>query len=195
MNTDKITQGLDGLTGMFGKEKASGDADIMGSLSGAMTEGRNYHKAGPEGTKSGRDFDESELIGEKQKQPAGIVIRSGGIIDAIQVLYTDGERGPLHGSSSGGQEQVIRFEDGDSLAGIQGRKGISFGGGKSFAKVVIKTVKGKTYGPFGSWGGGTDFKLEIPKGGEFKGLCGNAGTGGNGGYVAQLGLIYYKKEK
>ncbi len=194
MKTEKITNSLGELSDMLESGEGKSMDGMFNTIKDTVESAKNYHIAGPEGVKSGEDFDESGSIVGEQKEPAGILIRCGDIIDGIRVLYTDGKMGSMHGSTFGGSEHVIRFEPGDSLASIEGRKGIPFGGGQSLAGIKIKTVKGKTYGPFGGSRRGTPFKLEIPREGSFKGLCGNVGKGGNGGYLAQLGLIYYMEK-
>lgn len=176
---------------------------IFGEMSGKMGEGLDkifermlqgsaLKIVTPTGMDIGNDFNDLECLIEGEKRVVGIRVRSGGIVDGIQVMYEGGETGPMHGSSYGGSMQEILFDSGDGLKSIEGIYKVpytsSFGDG--IARLVIKTWKGKTYGTYGSWGSGVKFCLNITEGGEFKGLCGKASTAGNGGFVTKLGLIY-----
>ncbi|MBR1702867.1 MAG: hypothetical protein IJ716_13120 [Lachnospiraceae bacterium] len=115
----------------------------------------------------------------------GIEVRSGYILDAIGTLYDNG-RTSLHGNLSGGSSHRIKFEEGDDLKSIEGRCDVNYAGNKTFSKVVIHTVNGKKYGPFGDADAGRKFKLEVPVGSKFVGLYGKADKIS----VNQLGITY-----
>lgn len=163
---------------------------MMDSLKSAQ----KWNRVEPAGADTGEDFDDTESIGSGENPAVGIIVRSGLIVDGIGLLRKDGKQEPFHGSSYGGGSHIIRFDEGDSLALVEGFSGIAFGGpGGAIGGLKLKTRKGKTYGPFGDGKSGNAFQLEIPENGEFRGLCGCTGTGGNGGYVAALGLVYEVK--
>lgn len=145
---------------------------------------------GPEGDEKGIVFDESDIVISENKEVAGIIIRCGDIVDGIRVLYADGSEGMQHGSTYGGGEHIIRFEPGDTIAVVHGKKGISFGGGTSLAGLLFVTRQGRAYGPFGSrFRDGKAFFLTVPADKTVKGLCGTVAEKGNGGLLSALGLI------
>ena len=176
-----IAEQIGGLTG--------GMKDIMGS---AMDNAGKLQKSGPEGAEGDRPFDETESIIVDNKRVAGIIVRSGDIIDSIQLVYDDKSQGEIHGSGFGGSPHSVKIGAEDGLAAIEGYKGISFGGGRALTGLLIRTKKGQTYGPFGNRRGGQKFLLTVPADAEFKGVCGSVNSGGNGGFLSSLGLIYKK---
>lgn len=154
--------------------------DSIGKMKVMRTEARGSSK------KSGFD----DLDGGKQiseRQIVGIRVRCGAILDAIGLIYADGD-GPLYGNRSGGNEHRIVFEPGDSLKSVSGVYGASYHG-KAISRLRVETVNGKVYGTFGS-SGGDDFCLQLPDDGIFVGFTGTASTTECHGYVESLGLIY-----
>lgn len=182
MNTKNMDSSLSKFTG-----------EVEKAFSG-LDEAKNYRQLQAQGASTGIPFDETEAMLLDKHEPVGILIRCGYIVDGIQVLYKNKECGKIHGSDRGGGKIEIIFDEGDELASIEGDYGIPFGEvGGAVSNLVIKTRKGKQYGPFGSGRGTKKIKLELPKNGTFCGFCGYAGTAGNGGYLAGLGIVYKEK--
>lgn len=123
------------------------------------------------------------------RQIIGVRVRCGAILDAIGLIYADGD-GPLYGNCSGGGEHRIMFEEGDSLRSISGVYGASYYG-RAISRLRVETVNGKVYGTFGG-SGGDNFCLKLPEDGIFVGFMGTASTTENHGFVESLGLIYAK---
>ncbi|MDR2043727.1 MAG: hypothetical protein LBQ15_05045 [Clostridium sp.] len=125
------------------------------------------------------------------KKVKGIRVRRGHIIDGIQAIYADNSEAPFHGSRTGGSEAVIVFDEGDELKSIEGSYGVPFAGisGGAISRLTVRTKKGKIYGPHGN-GVQSSFRIEIPEGGVFAGFHGKASKGGNGGFLARIGLLY-----
>lgn len=185
MKMEKMKQGLGGIT-----EKLQGGGGLFDALNKAGKIGR----VDPIGADQGIDFDDTDNVFSGENPVVGIVVRCGHIVDGIGLLRKDGKKEPFHGSSYGGGEQIIRFDEGDGLALVECFTGIPFGGaGGAVSGLTFKTRRGKTYGPFGGGRSGSLKQLIIPENGEFRGFCGYAGTQGNGGYVAALGLVYEEK--
>ena len=139
------------------------------------------------GIGKGSDFHELKDDSENREAviAVGIEVRSGYILDAIGTLYDNG-RTSLHGNLSGGSSHRIEFEEGDDLKSIEGVCDVSYAGNKTFSQVLIRTIKGKEYGPFGDAKAGRRFKLEVPVESKFVGLYGKADNIS----VNRLGITY-----
>lgn len=136
-----------------------------------------------------KDSLQEEIIASGKKIK-GIVVRAGDIVDGICVKYEDGRQGTFIGSSTGGEENTIIFDDDDELVKMTGHVGVSFGGGRAIGGLTFVTKNNKTYGPFGRRGNeGKVFTVTAPKGAKVKGLCGSVNKGGNGDFLVALGLL------
>ena len=85
----------------------------------------------------------------------GLVVRSGNLIDSIQMIY-GGEPGPVHGSPNSGEPHRWDLEDGESIVGVFG------GAGGAIDQLVFRTNLGREIGTGGS--GGNYFIALAPQG-------------------------------
>lgn len=85
----------------------------------------------------------------------GAVLRSGSIIDSIQMFY-GGQPGPVHGSPSSGRFHRWDFEEGEAIIGVFG------GAGGLIDQLVFRTNLGREIGTGGS--GGNYFIALAPQG-------------------------------
>lgn len=162
----------------------------------AMKKAAAWNKIEPVGVDTGIDFDDTESVFLGENSVMGIVIRSGYIVDAIGLLRSGMTKEPLHGSTYGGGENLVIWDCDDEVIAIEGTAEARFAdGGGAVSELIIKTKKGRTYGPYGNGKGKTSFCHEIPEGGKFRGFCGCIGKGGNGGYLAALGVVYEKSDE
>ncbi|MBA8880878.1 jacalin-like lectin [Phyllobacterium myrsinacearum] len=85
----------------------------------------------------------------------GVVLRSGSIIDSIQMIY-GGQPGPIHGSPSSGKSHHWNFEEGEAIIGVFG------GAGGAVDQLIFRTNLGREIGTGGS--GGNYFIALAPQG-------------------------------
>ncbi len=139
------------------------------------------------GNGRGTVFDElkDDAVNKKNEAAIGIMVRSGAILDAIGTIYRDSDV-ILRGNKTGGRECRIIFDEGDKLACIKGVCEVNYAGNQVLSQLKIVTAKGKTYGPFGSWGGGKKFVLDVPAQSCFEGFFGKADTVS----VNELGILF-----
>lgn len=189
-NTIKGLENMDGQTGKM-KDTAKVVMDKMKSVTEKMGK---IQKIEPIGAKSGQEFNDLDKGTAFGKKVVGLCVRSGYILDGIQVLYEGDQKGDMHGSKTGGGLQIISLDEDDELSCIEANYGIRFGGPEgAVSNLIIKTKNGRTFGPYGDGRSASKIHLEVPEGCEFIGLCGKQSTDGNGGLVSALGLIYCSK--
>ena len=124
---------------------------------------------------------------------AGLVIRSGSAVDAIQGIYERKDRtkfsGLQHGGNGGGP-QTIPFAQDEFITEINGYAGMD-GRFDLVRQLVIKTNrKPAGYGPFGTrmgtpWTFNAQSVGEDPAAFRVGGIFGRAGT-----WVDQIGFLY-----
>jgi len=126
----------------------------------------------------GNQFDDSPIIGAAGNPLISqIVIRSGEVLDAIQVTNTGQFCDPAtnctpltyalmqHGGNGGGASTVA-IAAGDMITEISGFTGTWYGW-NVVLQIILKTASGKVYGPFGSMAGSTSktaFSYAAPAG-------------------------------
>lgn len=181
--------------GSDAKGKGDGIGDAFKKLVEGMTNIPKIMVVDPKGVSTDTVFDDSVSITSNDRKVRGIVVRSGYIVDGVQLLFSDGSQSEFHGNANGGTKTVIQFDEGDALLEISGQYAIPYiaPSGDSISQMVIKTVKGKSYGPFGTGGSAKKFTVSVPKDGEFVGFCGSIGNPKNRSFLAQIGLLYKKK--
>lgn len=168
------------------------DMDKMGAI-GDMLGGIKAEYTQTAGSATKKKFDTLQDDSVSDKGVKGVVVRSGGIVDAICVIYADGS-GTMYGNPRGGSEHRIMLGDGDSIKSISGVFDSNYHGNRAIGKLVIETVNGKKYGPFGSCGGKT-FSISIPEGAAFAGFVGTALMADRHGFVESLGMSYMKADE
>lgn len=84
----------------------------------------------------------------------GVLLRSGTLIDAIQMIY-GAAPGPLHGANSGSPEQW-NLDEGEGIVAVFG------GAGLQLDQLMFRTDKGREFGAGGS--GGEFFAMLAPGG-------------------------------
>jgi hypothetical protein len=97
---------------------------------------------------------------------AGIQVRAGRRVDAIQAVYDTGF-GERHGGG-GGRLRGFFLQDGEYITMIRGRSG------SRIDQISFETNLGQVYGPYGG-NGGSPFEIRIPAGYEFAGFSGRSG--------------------
>ncbi len=107
----------------------------------------NLHKTALVGG-AGTGFDNVPSTVDGIKPITKIVVRSGNIIDQLNVFYA-GAATP-HGGNGGG-ESVIQIDSDDYLTEVSGDYGNWFGA-VHILQLSFKTKKGKTFGPYGNMG-------------------------------------------
>jgi hypothetical protein len=113
----------------------------------------------------------------------GVVIRSGGLVDAIQVVYRlpNGRLQPgNHHGGNGGGATVFELMPGETIIGVSGMAGGVVGGIRLHTNKRVSKVHG-----VGDQGHNIPFELSIPAGGEFVGFTGRSGL-----VVDAVGLRY-----
>jgi len=155
--------------------------NIIGDMMGKV----KVERTKTEGANTKEKFDDYEA--SASKKIVGVTVRCGAIVDAVGLIYEDGD-GKLYGNKSGGASHRIMFDGGDSLKSVSGVWGANYYG-KALSKLVLTTKKGKTYGPFG-YSNGQQFQIEIPDDGIFMGFTGTASTTERHGFVESIGIIY-----
>lgn len=122
---------------------------------------------------SSTTFDDTPIIGAAGNPLISqIVIRSGDVLDAIQVTNTGSfEQTPVqyvlqqHGGNSG-SASTVTIPDGDAVAEISGYTGNWFGW-NCVLQITITTRNGKVFGPFGTMNNAsskTPFSYVAPQG-------------------------------
>lgn len=137
----------------------------------------------------GRSFDDLPLCKKDIATITKIIVRSGDILDSLQVFYGNESR-PRHGGI-GGEEHIIHIEQGDHIKQVMGYYG-NWQGAKHILQFGLKTAKGKSYGPFGTMKGACEiepFHLAAEKDEEIIGFFGAMTTHKNGCTgIASLGV-------
>jgi len=135
------------------------------------------------GGRGGRAFSDLKI-------PAGariseIRVRSGDLIDSVQLVYTlsngRSQDGPAHGGS-GGRGTVFRLDRDEYLIGVSGRYG------DYIDSLVFHTNK-RTSPTFGGRGGNRNFRIMVPSGTQAIGFVGRAAK-----YLDAIGLTYIRSE-
>ncbi|MCM1090690.1 MAG: hypothetical protein NC092_08495 [Butyrivibrio sp.] len=168
------------------------DMKNMGAI-GDMLGGIKAEYTPTAGNATKKKFDTLKDDSVSNKEVKGVVVRSGGIVDALCIIYEDGS-GTVQGNLKGGSEHKIMLDNGDSIKSISGVSGSDYHGERAISKLVIETVNGKKYGPFGSRGG-KSFTISIPEGGVFAGFVGTASIDDRRGFVESLGMSYMKADE
>jgi hypothetical protein len=131
------------------------------------------------GGRGGSGFADSEV-------PAGariaeVHVRSGDLIDSVQIVYLlpDGrfQEGTRHGGS-GGRDNIFRLDPDEFITGISGRYG------SNIDSLRIHTNR-RTSPLYGGSGGNRDYRLDVPRGGQAAGFAGRAGE-----FLDAIGLTY-----
>lgn len=165
--------------------------DKMGAI-GDMLGGIKAEYTQIAGSSTKKKFDTLQDDQVSNKEIRGVAVRSGGIVDAIYVIYADGS-GTVYGNPKGGTEHKIMLDDGDNIKSISGVSDANYYDNRVISKLVIETVNGKKYGPFGSWGSKA-FSISIPEGAAFAGFVGTALITDKHGCVESLGMSYVKAD-
>ncbi|MGA9581453.1 MAG: glycosyl hydrolase family 18 protein [Allosphingosinicella sp.] len=106
-----------------------------------------------QGTAAG-PFDDTPIVGAAGSPLiSSLVVRSGEVIDSIQVTNTGGPdqssyQMPRHGGN-GGHANDVTIAEGDGIAGISGYVGCWFGW-DCVLQLTITTKMGQVFGPFGT---------------------------------------------
>jgi hypothetical protein len=161
----------------------------------------------------GPAFDDSPIIqlaGQSSQTPtiSQIVVRSGEVLDAIQVTST-GQWStdnqviqlppyslPQHGGNGGSSTTVV-IPSGDALATVSGYTADWYGW-NCVAQITLSTRNGKTFGPFGTMGGAsgqTPFSYSAPSGQSIIAFSGTTETvpmagGGSSEIVTSLNVTF-----
>jgi len=166
------------------------DMDNSETLTEKITTGVQIQLIQAVGDSNGTKFQEAATSLENNKTLVGISLRYGAIIDAIQLIYSDGTRGELFGSPIGGEELVMVDKD-DSIIVIKGKCNVIHCGQHALSNIFIGTKNGKSYGPFG--GSALDvgklFTLSVPEDKTLIGIHGTVNKNGKGGLIKSIGLI------
>lgn len=150
-----------------------------------LSDVRKVEKTGSAGKRTKNEFDD----GSQLRIVKGIRVRSGYIIDGIGVIYEDGE-GEFHGNKTGGAEHCCMLEEGDGIHSIEGVYEVPFLGSEAVSSLIIRTKKGKTFGPFGEGKSGSKFRFTLPEEAEFLGFHGSVEILGK--FLSSIGMIYLK---
>ena len=115
-----------------------------------------HFSAGPYGGSDGNAF--NELPNNCGASVSQILIRSGSVIDAIQLTYrySDGtyHTGGYYGGTGGGSyTDKVDLTGGEEIIGILGRSAVLVD------QLGFVTNKGRIFGPYGETGG-SDFKVQ-----------------------------------
>jgi len=95
---------------------------------------------------SGVSFDDTPMARQAGSLVSEMVIRSGDVLDAIQV--TNGRVAmPQHGGTGGGAA-LLRVEAGDRIVEVSGYTGTWFGW-NCVLQLMLKSEAGRSYGPYG----------------------------------------------
>ena len=106
-----------------------------------------YRKEGPVGHNGPYAFDDTEEAKQLNKPITRIHIRSGNIVDGLQIFY-DGIPTPAHGGERGAPHNVV-IESGDALVEVWGYYGRWFGA-TYILQLNFITKHGHKHGPFGN---------------------------------------------
>lgn len=133
---------------------------------------------GPSGGKGGNLFIDTSTPNQYISE---IKVRSGNVIDSIQVTYKDSfnvvTTGSRHGGT-GGRESVFRLAPDEYIVSIGGKYG------NNIDKLWIKTNKGRTQ-EWGGNGGNVDFTYVVPDGWMIISFWGRSGK-----YLDAIGVYY-----
>ena len=121
---------------------------------------------GPSGGTGGAVFDCVAPTGAAPKITE-VRVRFGRYVDSIQVLYSDGRAGVVHGGS-GGQLQTLRLDADETIQQISGKYG------SQVDSIQIRTSKGKVLSAGGS-GGNAAFSYAAPPGLSISDFSGRSG--------------------
>jgi len=130
-------------------------------------------RSGPSGGHGGQPF---ELRGEPGRQPIGVVVRHDGLIDALGLIWAEGEDTLMAGGTGGTTSRVV-FTAAETLVRIRGRHGAHL----DFLELT--SSHGQVW-TFGGDGGQHEFAFEVPTGMTLVGLFGRAGR-----FIDALGIL------
>ena len=195
------------------KSATDQNRDKLCQLEKSLKNARPISLIGPTHEIEYSHFADIRSLADKNFRISGMIIRSGDIVDAIQLIYEDHSvsrhlnhvflgglffrmpeiRGIMFGNDMGGGVHQISFEENDTLASISGKYGVGYWDKNVLSKLYIHTRLGKTYGPYGDLdAGGKDFELKVPEGSSFRGIFGSAYMDKKKGNVADIGLVVEK---
>ena len=97
---------------------------------------------------------------------ASIRIRSGTLIDSIQLVYQNGGTSGYYGGS-GGSPTEIDLANGENVVTILGRSG------SEIDSLTFVTNMGRIFGPYGGSGGNP---FQVSQCGNFRGIFGRSGS-------------------
>jgi hypothetical protein len=181
-------------------------ASLYASVQGRLTDPLDAQLAKSRSVQGGRPkpeppgvgkIENTRLVGgqggggfEDQPPPfatiAGFVVRCGGLVDAIQVVYRlpNGElqRADKHGGN-GGREEVFELLPGEQLVGISGQAGGIVGSIRFHTNRRVSKKYGAGDAPHSA-----AFELPLPPNAEFVGFVGKSG-----GLLDAVGLRYQRK--
>ena len=125
---------------------------------------------GPSGGLGGGYFNDGQVGGQ---EVAEVRIRSGALIDAIQIVYVIDQTShaiprPRHGGN-GGSPSVFRLAPGEYITDVGGKYG------RYIDSLWIKTNRGRTK-TWGGGGGSVDFFYNAPPGTRIFGFTGRSGV-------------------
>src|SRR5262245_29188065 len=142
--------------------------------------------AGPSGGTGGHDFNDPQQF---PFRIAEVRVHSGRYIDAIQVVYTQEDRGRCfgqragdwHGGTGGSNQSSFRLDCDEYVVRVAGNYG------EFVDSLSVETNKGRSM-KWGGGGGKGKFSYTIPEGYMLHGFWGRAGQ-----YVDALGIIMRNK--
>jgi hypothetical protein len=112
---------------------------------------------------------------------AEVRVRSGNMVDSVQMVYALADNstvvGPRHGGS-GGNNNSFRLDGDEYIIGLAGRYG-------DYLDALRIITNKRTSPTYGGRGGRTDFRVDVPSWNMALGFAGRAGQ-----YVDALGLVY-----
>ncbi len=136
-----------------------------------------FSLCGPSGGVGGAEFSDGQRGGRTIVE---VRVRSGALIDSIQVVYRDITglvgKGAMHGRS-GGNLSVFKLGPGEYITVVGGKYG------KFIDSLYIKTNKGR-HQKWGGQGGNIQFIYTAPPGSRIDGFFGRAGK-----YLDSIGVI------
>ncbi len=132
-------------------------------------------KLGPVGSSTGGDYFDDSPIGANEF-PTYVYVHAGLLVDNVQ-MYLNTRALAVHGSSSGGDLNVVTLPPGEYITEVFGHAGLLVD------QIGFKTNRGTVWGPWGG-SGGDPFSMTAPYGYEIVGFWGYAGI-----FLDHLGVL------